>query len=336
MKEKELKEILKVINISSIENILGIYKKVLDFERMISVSNGLSNDKKLKVYEFVIKNYGIRGNIVSEFLKNDEDRVLLIKLLLKENPMEAYYAMTYMNKNNIKKLINKEDIKVILENVSWRWVNEKFGTLFEDEMLEIDSKYKIVEVLNYLSEEGLRKICAKNLDKDGYNRIVLGLRHKAQKKVYAEVFLEEKCTNATVATWILDTKVCDEEEFNKLILIIASYGSAFTIYRTLFAEELNDVQRQILEKALLKTGDIEYISYFYFYKKKSEFIKLFGSTLLFLSFATMNKDKFTDKILLNNIIDAIRKEEAIFSEKINAKVGLSYHKTRKINNENKK
>ena len=87
---------------------------------------------------------------------------------------------------------------------------------------------------------------------------------------------------------------------------------------------MNESQNKMLEKALLDTHDIQYISYYYFYKNREMFLKLFGSTLLFLSFVGMNKELFTNTIILSAITKLIKEENKKYQDETNSNIAMVY------------
>ena len=131
---------------------------------------------------------------------------------------------------------------------------------------------------------------------------------------------------------MLNDKTYYEQDYDRLILLIGMFGSASIIYDTLMNEQnLSDSQIKMLEKALLDTHSIEYISYYYYYKRKNLFFGMYKSSLLFISFVYMNKNSFKNTYILDSIISEIKKECEEFSTSIAEKFGIPYEKKRKTN-----
>lgn len=304
-KEKKLSELLNRRNAKYIRKLLVKQRHEYSCTEMIESSKELDDDKKIKVYLAILDILQDVGR-VCEILKTDEEKALLIECMPKF-PKGICCILFQMDKESIKRLVAKDKIKLVLEEIQcWDNIYDKFGDILEDEMIEIDARYRIMPYVNELSCSAFEKVCKRNLDIDGYNRLIEELKEPVKRRIYTNVFIKEKCCDAYVASKILDAKDYEEAEVNKLLMVVASFGKASIIYENLKINTLTESQRKMLEKALLETHNIEYISYYYFFNNKREFIKLYGSMLAFAAFASLHKELFKNTLILGVIMESIK------------------------------
>ena len=206
-------------------------------------------------------------------------------------------------------------------------IYDDFKDVFEDILLKRNDYYKLLEKKDLLNDKLINEICKKCITSfDEYNKVKYYLNDEETKKL-ASIFISSN--NNSSWTWIkileeiikvydelkIDACDYDEKDYNRLLIIIGTFGTADVIYNALMNQKLNESQSKMLEKALLDTHDIQYISYYYFYKNREMFLKLFGSTLLFLSFVSMNKELFTNTIILSAITELIKEENKKYQRK---------------------
>ncbi len=326
------KEKAKLINeLKESGNIISILDKVknkLSFVEMLKLADDLSNKKKEIVYDYALNNYNVSVDDVSLILKNDNDRILLINTLLKYNYLNtAYYAMKSMD--NPKSLSNDSLLRIINERDTVSLIRE-FNTLFIDELLDRKDYYNLIKYSDELPNDVIKKIYIKSFSSVRDYSYIIYMLSKDKRKEYTKVFLEEKCDNASIANHILKNKDYEKEDYERLLLIVVMFAKSDVIYDVLMRENLSDNQRKTLEKALLDTHDIEYIAYYYFFKDIEKFNLLFGSSLLFLSYVTLNKDKFKNKNILSKIKEKIKEENNNeLSSKIEGNIN-TYIKKRRI------
>ena len=308
-------------------------------------SNYYIGNKKLG---FVIYNYG-RGDIMNvisklsdvelrkkyyyelalvfpncfKYLKNnDEEKKYAIESIMKaENVSLAYNVFKTMNN---PKLIENDLSEKMLLNQNILSIYEDFKDTYEDILLKRNDYYKLLEKKDSLSDELINKIYKKCVNSfDEYNKVKYYLDNDEAKKL-TSIFISSKSDNVLITTDIIKSKNYDEKDYDRLLIIIGTFGTADVIYDVLMTQKLNESQNKMLEKALLDTHDIQYISYYYFYKNREMFLKLFGSTLLFLSFVSMNKELFTNTIILSAITELIKEENKKYQDETNNNIAMVY------------
>lgn len=289
-----------------------------NLKELLSIANILSEERKLIIYKLVAEFYNFDTDSLKEINK-DEDKVKFFECVKNSMLMGKYGYYVLLNIKVPKENISEESIKTILEYEKTEFIYTTSGAYFADEILKYkEDYYKLLEIKDKLSEEIITMIYEKASSKEEDYEKVIGYLKDDELKNYTKVFVKIG-TNALIAKNIINNKYYFEEDFDALLEVIKNYGDAKVIYNILMSEKLDDKQTKMLEKALLKTSSIEYISYYYFYRNMKEFIKIFGSALLFLSFVYLNKDKFTDETILNDIISKI-KDRSSYNEKVQEKV----------------
>ncbi len=330
-KERLVKELEKETNLKLKIKVLEKKLSQLDILKLASYLN--DNEKKQFIYDnYVFNNPYTDYENLSMYLRNDQDRICLINSLIKYNSfISAYDVVKFMND---PKQLDKEVLRKILhscKNISVCDVIKDFDLLFVDELVTRKDYYELLKYKNKLSLKIIKDIYIKSFSSlDDYKKIANILSFQ-EKKEYTKLFLREKCDNAFIANEILKNNYCEKEDYEKLLLIVGMFAKADVIYDVLMRENLSESQRKMLEKALLETGDIEYISYYYFYKNKEKFKLLFGSSLLFLAYVQMNKEKFLNKNILKEITESIKQEDNDLFSSIESKIGVSYTKKPKKN-----
>lgn len=331
--QKELNQVLKETPIQKIEDKLDEYEGHLDFLSIIKCARDLQIERKKIIYNYTLDYLPFNCRYISSKLDSDKDRKLLINVLLERDEKSvAYDVMSVMNN---PKILDEEDIKLILSIRNSLSIYECFGELFIDVILKrnvIDQydAYKLLEKKDVLSQDTIIKIYEKSFNNISDYLMVLMYLDDKEKKDLTNIFINKKHDNVDIIKRILKDKNYYKEDYNRLILLVGMFGSASVIYGTLMNEQnLSDSQIKMLEKALLDTHSIEYVSYYYFYKRKDLFINMFGSSLLFLSFVNMNKFLFKNMNILNNIIEEIKEECEEFNVSITEKFGIAYGKKRK-------
>lgn len=335
-----IKNIEKKINDPEIlEGFLSEYINSGDsIDVLLEATNAFKDDKRNLILSIIadLSTFYLHKIAESKYLE-DADRVYVIKKLINDNKYVstiAYGVMRYVN--NPKKCFNDDEIKWILKDVDIKEIIDKYGAYFSLELLDRPDYFHLLNVKKELSSEVLNKIYFKSFRSKHEYLNVISYLSAEEKKDYVKKFLKPGCINYEIAFDMISNKYYRGEDYARLLKVIENYAPANIIYEVLMNETLDKKEIDMLEKALLKTGNIEYISYYYFFKDREKFILLFGSALRFLSFVMLNEDKFKNKKLLNTIIESIAKEEKNFSQEVNSKVGVAYHKMQKTNNNGKK
>ncbi len=261
-------------------------------------------------------------NCFKYLMNDDKEKKYAIESIMKtEDVILAYNVFKTMNN---PKLIENDLLQKILLNQNILSIYDDFKDAFEDILLKRNDYYKLLEKKDSLSDELINKIYKKCINSfDEYNKVKYYLNDEETKKL-ASIFISSKSDNVLIATDIIKSKNYDEKDYNRLLIIIGTFGTADVIYDALMNQKLNESQSKMLEKALLDTHDIQYISYYYFYKNREMFLKLFGSTLLFLSFAGMNKELFTNTIILSAITKLIKEENKKYQDETNSNIAMVY------------
>lgn len=261
-------------------------------------------------------------NCFKYLMNDDKEKKYAIESIMKtEDVILAYNVFKTMNN---PKLIENNLVEKMLLNQNILSIYDDFKDAFEDALLKRNDYYKLLEKKDSLSDELINKIYKKCINSfDEYNKVKYYLNDEETKKL-ASIFISSKSDNVLIATDIIKSKNYDEKDYNRLLIIIGTFGTADVIYDALMNQKLNESQSKMLEKALLDTHDIQYISYYYFYKNREMFLKLFGSTLLFLSFAGMNKELFTNTIILSAITKLIKEENKKYQDETNSNIAMVY------------
>lgn len=261
-------------------------------------------------------------NCFKYLMNNDEEKKYVIESIMKTGDVILAYNV-FKTMNN-PKLIENNLVEKMLLNQNILSIYDDFKDAFEDALLKRDNYYELLEKKDSLSDELINKIYKKCINSfDEYNKVKYYLNDEEAKKL-ASIFISSKSDNVLIATDIIKSKNYDEKDYNRLLIIIGTFGTADVIYDVLMTQKLNESQNKMSEKALLDTHDIQYISYYYFYKNREMFLKLFGSTLLFLSFVSMNKELFTNTIILSAITELIKEENKKYQDETNSNIAMVY------------
>lgn len=261
-------------------------------------------------------------NCFKYLMNDDKEKKYAIESIMKtEDVILAYNVFKTMNN---PKLIENNLVEKMLLNQNILSIYDDFKDAFEDILLKRNDYYKLLEKKDSLSDELINKIYKKCINSfDEYDKVKYYLNDEETKKLVS-IFISSKSDNVLIATDIIKSKNYDEKDYNRLLIIIGTFGTADVIYDALMNQKLNESQSKMLEKALLDTHDIQYISYYYFYKNREMFLKLFGSTLLFLSFVGMNKELFTNTIILSAITKLIKEENKKYQDETNSNIAMVY------------
>ncbi len=245
-----------------------------------------------------------------------DEKVCVFRIVLEKNPLQAYYFLKEIK--NPKTKLELEEITRVINQTTTKVVINDFGSYFAEALLNKNDYYELLKIKTDLSKNVLDKIYEKSilsLSNHEFNGIIKYLNDEEKRK-YARMFLESSNKNYKVAMYFLDNKIYFDDDFDKLLKIVANNAPSNDIYKVLMNENLSEKNKNMLEKGLLKTGDVEYISYYYFYKNRYLFDRLFGSTLLFLSFVMINEKLFKNKVLLEEVIAKIKTERASYSDNV--------------------
>ncbi len=313
-----IKELKLVETPKSFEILLKSY-----LEDGYSVKNLLKNitdaGKRKIMLEMIFKQPIIEPTKMIEdcydYMLSDE-KVYVFRIVLEKSPLQAYYFFRKIN--NPKAKLTSEEIAKIINQTTTSVVIEDYNSYFAEELLKKDDYYELLSIRQNLLKNIIDEIYEKSIlktDDHDFIRVIEYLNNE-EKQNYARMFLNLDSKNYKIAMYVLDNKIYFKEDFDKLLKIVANKAPADVIYKVLMNETLSEENKKTLEKGLLRTGDIEYISYYYFYKNKDVFIQLFGSTLLFLSFVMINKSIFKNKLLLEEVIIKIKAENASYSDDV--------------------
>lgn len=304
-------------------------------DTLLEVTSKFRGNKRNLVLDHLVDDMPISSldKIGESKYLNDADRVYVIKKLMDDNihiSTLPYLVMEHIDAP--KKYFSKEEIKRILTDINSEEIIDNYGAYFAEELLDLDdlNASLLLKIKKDLPNNVINMIYEKSFNSwqtCSYIEIILFLNDE-EKKEYAKLFLESNINNYVIAKVILFSGFYYKKDKPRLLKILA-YATADIIYDVLMNETLNKKQTDVLEKALFKTGNIEYISYYYFFKDREKFASLFGSALLFLSFVTLNKEKFNNSNILDTIISEIKEEEILFKDSVNSKINAVYHKKMK-------
>ena len=304
-----------------------------------SVKNLLENikdkDKRKIILEMVFyRSLYSSQKMIKDYFEyiDNEEKIYVFRIILKRSPLQAYdfykeieNPFSNLTDDEISKVIDQLATEVIIKDFDACYVN----LIFSKKLINRKDYYKLLEIKEHLSCDVRKSIYKKSFLKESKKDFlrVIEYLNEEEKKEYSNLFaLDHSSNNYELATYILNNKLYKEENLNKLIDIIGNNAPACVIYDTLMSDNLNVQSINKLEAYLLKTRDIEYISYYYFYKNKKAFIALFGSALLFLSFVKLNESKFKNTKILNNVISKIKDENVIYTDNVMNKLDSSYQK----------
>ena len=276
--------------------------------------------EKYYYYRYMIKEKNIK---LIEYIDDGKDEDLRAIIRVYNSLGKVGNGYVYLGKikdtNKFKDCYDENLIISSLNTQSIRTVYEDFGEKFTYIYIKQCDYYNLLCVKNLLSEETINKIYLKCMrSKEEYKKVI-SLISKDEIYSLTKIYLKNG-NNTDIAVDIIKNKYYKDEEFDKLIENIESYGTAKNIYYVLMNYKLSTENERKLEKALLRTGDIEYISYYYFFKNKDLFLKMFASTLLFLSFVQMNKELFKDAVILKIVTEMIKKENKEYQEEVKTNV----------------
>lgn len=308
-------------------DVLGNYLKYdYSIEKLENIISILKEDIVKQIYySHLINDF---GKNISYKKSSDSEKSIMIDACLGAGKYN--FAFKIMKSMDNPKLLEKDKIKKILADKDSLTIYKFFNTLFIDEILDRKDYYNLIKYSDELPNDVIKKIYIKSFSSVRDYSYIIYMLSKDKRKEYTKVFLEKKCDNASIANHILKNKDYEKEDYERLLLIVVMFAKVDVIYDVLMRENLSDNQRKALEKALLDTHDIEYIAYYYFFKDIEKFNLLFGSSLLFLSYVTLNKDKFKNKNILSKIKEKIKEENNNeLSSKIEGNIN-TYIKKRKV------
>lgn len=257
-----------------------------------------------------------------DYMLSDE-KVYVFRIVLEKSPLQAYYFFRKIN--NPKAKLTSEEIAKIINQTTTSVVIEDYNSYFAYELLKKDDYYELLSIRQNLLKNIIDEIYEKSIlktDDHDFIRVIEYLNNE-EKQNYARMFLNLDSKNYKIAMYVLDNKIYFKEDFDKLLKIVGNNAPADVIYKVLMNENLNEENKKRLEKDLLRTGDVEYISYYYFYKNKNEFLKLFGSSLLFLTFVMFNKSAFKNKLILGDVTSKIKEENISYSQDVMKNIAKS-------------
>lgn len=281
--------------------------------------NLFSSQKKKMLIERFYSHYNYKFN---EIITKNKDIVLIIEYLFDNGTYTDIYNYTLKLKDP-KKYLKKEHLDEIVTIISTGVLVQDFGIYFKEEIIKtkVDC-YELLIIKEKLSKEEIIEIYKKTFN--SYKNIFENYLNNDERREYTKIFLSENSDMYFIAEFLIKEKAYDEEDFDKLILLIGAFAPASSIYNILMNEKLSDLQRIILEKSLYDTKDIEYIAYYTFYKNKEEFKRIFKGTILFLGFVMLYEHLFENKKVLKGIIEEIEKENVNYVDNITNKINTSY------------
>lgn len=316
-------EKVKTASLNEMEEVLNEYvREGYDVDKLLDNFNEFDFEKKVIIVKrFWNTNY----HKFEEVVTYAKDIEFMIKYLM-ERRLTAY-AYDYLVKIISKEMIGVEInyLNEIIDYVSTDAMVNDTGSYFLNEILNKKTDYyKLLSIKDKLSDDEIDLIYNKSFERENDFIHIFDYLRCDEKKEYTRKFVSINSDNYMLAKALLYSGYYDEESYEKLLLLIGAFASADVIYDVLIDHQVNKSQKQMLEKALYDTKDIEYIAYYTFYRNKKEFNRLFGSGLMFLAFVSLNKQLFTNERMLLSVTDAIKEKEVKYTDSIVNKIDTSY------------
>ena len=277
----------------------------------------ISDDKKSALYETII--VYLYDNLFYYHIKEEKDKVLFLKALCYVNPIKEsnYYKML----NDISDPVSKFTINELniltryIKVYGWQDLEETIGFDKASSIINKIVPFEVIhisyEVIKYANEDNKKKI----LEAACYNINSFLLAYDKFDDKYKEELINYYIDNNKNEYQISDYII--KNNLIKSDISIIEKSTSTIIYSYLMNNDLSIEDEKRLEKALLKTNDFEYIVYYYFYKNKYMFYKIFTTLVIFLAFVKINGNLFKNKNILEDILNKVKEEMQWFNNHIN-------------------
>jgi len=307
MTKEEILEELKKCDSSEEKELIDLYIKNSYYGEIIDKIINFDLDKRIRIFKNIFLDF--------EYINNQETLINYHNLYRESGFVFDYDLIKKID--NPKDNLNSKYISEMLDKKDSETLVKDYGNYFEDEILKKDDFYCLLMIKDLLKKETVNIIYERINDYKKYLKLKKYLEYDYDELVsYGKVFTQKGYTDAKIAYDILVNKWYTEENIDYLITVFVSNSTALQLYNVLMTNNFEGEYKEILEKALYDTGNIEYIAYYYFYRNKEKFILLFGSSTLFLVYVLNNKEKFTSTIL-KDVLNKIKEETKEVSDKVN-------------------
>lgn len=328
MNKEMMLESLKYSDSDKTYNLVKDYIKRYGAVNLIN-SLSLDDERKKYVYKYILDIYTY-GSVLFSNLKNEKDKYLFYEFLC--DYYGEYDYSIFKKLKNPKENLKKEYVDTILNNVSVEELIYDFGLYFKEEILNTEKFYLLLKEKDKLDSEFKKKIYDKVNTYDEYVSVKEYLNGSEITEL-STILIKKENKNIDILYDLYINNYYTNENEKYLVDTICKLGSARILYNVLKSEKLDEVETKEYEKSLYDTNNIEYIAYYYFYHNKEKFNLLFKSAILFLSYVSLNRDKFKNNTELDKIINIIKEENVDFSTDIEK--GIAYKKKYKIEEDKK-
>lgn len=299
------------VSIYGIDKVVEYYVKndgiIIALKRM----EKLSDESKKEIFKcLLITCYNYSIEYISDIITNQNDLALCYKVIYNE---DVNYDV-FRKIKEPKKYFDKQYLNIVIQRVPTNQIIEDYGLYFKDEILNCVNFYELLRIKDKLDTETINKIYSKINNYNIYNDSKEYL-NKEDLKEYSKLFVKNRFTDVYIAYDLLVNKTYYEENIIDLLAVITMKADAKVIYNLLMNTNLDKKYVQLLENELSNISK-EYYIYYLFYKDKDKFLKLFASSLIFLSYVSLNIELFTDSKVLNEITEVIKSENKDFINKI--------------------
>ncbi len=286
-------------------------------EGLLSIANYLELEKRSMIYQYFTNNDYISYEIVKE-ISCDNNRAMLFREYVKRKSLkEAYIVLRTMD--NPKECLDKSEIVWIMHNYGPNDILSDFGEYFIDELLCYQHCYTHV-IISYLENpfildkvfDSLVKLNSQIEYNNTYNILKCCDLSSLMIK-FTEKFVENRVTNEYIAYDLIKTGCYHEENLEYLVNVVIKSKNALLIYRLLIDCDLGNFNT-LLQQAFFDINNIELISYYLFFKDRKRFNEMYGDSISFLGYVSLNPEKFRKKEILENIKKVIIFENKAFSD----------------------
>ncbi len=320
--------IKNIINANNDYDIKVYVKKYVDNEYdILKLSNlSISDTKKKALYESIIRYFFY--DLFYYEIKKEKDKILFLKVFCIVNPefTTNYYPMLSDITDPVS-VFSVDELKTITKFVSindWESVEDSIGFKKTADIINviipINNVFQATKVLKYIPVDKMNTVyeaaCQDSICfKHYYNNV-----DNEEKEKLLDYYLINKKNDYYTSIYILQNNLVKDD------ISLIEKSSSTIIYLYIMNNDLNNEDEKKLEKALLKTNDFEYIIYYYFYKNKYMFYKIFINTVIFLAFVKMNEVLFKNRMILDDVIDKIKNEMDWFNKYVDDAYKYEYEK----------
>lgn len=309
MPKEEIIENLQKCDSSEENELIELYLKNSYYEEIIDKITSFDLEKRKRIFTNLFKK-GLNYNYI-----NNQKTLINYHNLYRESGYGFDYDLV-KKIDNLKECLDSKYILELLNKKDSKTLVNDYSNYFEDEILNKNDFYYLLEVKSSLKSSTVNKIYIETYDYVRYLNIKKYLT-KEELISYSKVFTDEGYIDIKIIYDFLLNGYYNEDNIDILLNEFTSFATDRQIYDVLMTDNFDGKYKNMLEGALYDSGNIEYIAYYYFYKNKEKFILLFGSIALFLSYLLNNEQRFTNKAILSDVINKIKEETKEVSDRVN-------------------